>query len=159
MSFLYQLFIYNKRSQICMFDPFFLDTFTRNFVTKVINIEYNKIWCKFFPDWKTNGVPTVRSDLPAPRIRRIGDSTVSFIFVVSLFMFYHILNIIKTFDVISRLEDNFIIRIYIHKAAADFGRSHNGLFYLKIIWLTIARETREISQLVFLIRAIFLWNR
>jgi len=26
-------------------------------------------------EWKTNGIPTIRSDLPAPRIRRIGDST------------------------------------------------------------------------------------
>eukprot|EP00794_Sanderia_malayensis_P017678 gene17678-19442_t len=26
-------------------------------------------------DWKTHGIPTVRSDLPAPRIRRIGDPT------------------------------------------------------------------------------------
>ncbi|XP_065052077.1 EF-hand domain-containing family member B-like [Rhopilema esculentum] len=26
-------------------------------------------------DWKFNGIPTIRSDLPAPRIRRIGDST------------------------------------------------------------------------------------
>ena len=48
-------------------------------------VKYSKIFQKSLAEWKTNGIPTIRSDLPAPRIRRIGDSTVNLTASLCLF--------------------------------------------------------------------------
>jgi hypothetical protein len=38
---------------------------------------YIFIFLRYISDWRSYGVPTIRSDLAAPRIRRISDRTVS----------------------------------------------------------------------------------
>ena len=41
-------------------------------------------------NYRTYGVPTIRSDLPAPRIKRVSDHTVSSIYSIELCVYTHL---------------------------------------------------------------------